>query len=290
MAAKTDHPVFQQPSDPDVKIWHYMDFANYVALLEEGALWFSRADKLSESFGDRLGDPFEGTISRGTLEVLREQYNLIEFEGQEPMSREHIEKVVEFHIGSTKEMRQWTYLNSWHMNERESAAMWRLYARTNEAVAIRSTYARLRDCLPEKAHVGKVDMRRLVGKWVKAASHVYLGVVRYIDYSTQPMPQGNVYYPFIYKRKSFEHEHELRAVIPATPVVERPEGGVYHQRELRNLEPGQLVPVSLEDLIEGIYVAPTAPPWFRKVVQTVTRKYDLAHKTAHSSLDDAPLL
>jgi|SRR5215211_2316605 len=121
MPANTDHPVFQQPSDPDVRIWRYMDFAKYVALLEEKALWFSRADKLGEAFGDRLGDPFEGTISRGTLELLREQYRLIEFEGQKPISRERIEELVEFNISSTKEMREWTYLSSWHMNERESA-------------------------------------------------------------------------------------------------------------------------------------------------------------------------
>jgi len=104
------------------------------------------------------------------------------------------------------------------------------------------------------------------------------------------MPQGNAFYPFIYKRKSFEHEHELRAVISASPLVEKPEGGAYHLRELKNLESGRLVRVSLEDLIEGVYVAPTAPTWFRKVVQAVTRKYGLAHKTSHSSLDEAPLL
>jgi hypothetical protein len=296
MAANTDHPVYRQPHNPNVKIWRYMDFAKYVALLEESALWFSRADKLGESSGDRWGDPFEGTISRGTLQMLSNLRSSIRIESQESVSKERIlelieyEKLVEFHIESTKVMREWTYVNSWHMNERESAAMWRLYARTNEAVAVQSTYAKLRDCLPASTEVGKVDMSGLSGTWVTEASPVYLGVVQYIDYATEPMPQGNAFHPFIYKRKSFEHEHELRAVIHAVPLVEKPEGGAYLPQELTNLESGRLVQVVLEDLIEGVYVAPTAPTWFRKVVQAVTRKYGLAHKTSHSSLDEAPLL
>jgi hypothetical protein len=53
MPASTDYYGFlKQPSDSDAKVWRYADFAKYVSMLEKGALWFTRADKLGESFED----------------------------------------------------------------------------------------------------------------------------------------------------------------------------------------------------------------------------------------------
>ena len=43
------------------------------------------------------------------------------------------------------------------MNENESAAMWKLYSSSSEAVCIRSTYRRLRLCLPQCVLVGEVN-------------------------------------------------------------------------------------------------------------------------------------
>ena len=60
-------------------------------------------------------------------------------------------------------LRKGSFACTWHMSEHESAAMWKLYARTEEAVCIRSTYARLQKALPDD---------------------VYLGRVQYIDYVT----------------------------------------------------------------------------------------------------------
>jgi len=106
MPANTVHPVFQQPVNPDVKVWRYMDFAKYAALLEESALWFSRADKLGESFGDRLGDPFEGTISHATLEAYRTEYlSSVGDEGGAATTRKEIEQLVEAFVGSNRLMR-----------------------------------------------------------------------------------------------------------------------------------------------------------------------------------------
>lgn len=279
MPANIDHSVFKQPSNPDTKIWRYMDFAKYVSLLDSGALWFSRADKLSEGFEGKMGDTFEGTLSHGNVAVMRDYFsNYIKDDGQPLMTSKEVEDWIRVNIDSRRLPREWTYVNSWHMNERESAAMWKLYARTNEAVAIQSTYAKLRDCLPSQAMVGSPG-EGLPETWVQRESLVFLGEVQYIDYATEPIPFGSALYPFVYKRKSFEHEREVRAVVKAVALV-----------DIENLEPGRLITVSLQDLVENVYVAPTAPAWFRSVVEAVTRKYGLAHKVVRSSLDDAPLL
>ncbi len=109
------------------------------------------------------------------------------------------------------------------MNEHESAAMWKLYAQTNEAVAIQSTYQKLASCLPE---------------------NVFVGVVHYIDYETQWLPEGNAMWPFVHKRKSFEHERELRALFEDLPINEK-----VIQTGMPNNESGREVSIDPESLI-----------------------------------------
>src|SRR5215216_6605008 len=97
MPANTDYYGFlKQPSDPDAKVWRYMDFAKYVSMLEMNALWFTRADKLGESFEEKLGDPFEGIIAG---ETLRRHRGILEYvagqKRKELVSEEERQKFVE---------------------------------------------------------------------------------------------------------------------------------------------------------------------------------------------------
>jgi hypothetical protein len=109
---------------------------------------------------------------------------------------------------------------------------------------------------------------------------VYLGEVQYIDYETDWLPDSSLFYPVIHKRKSFEHERELRALFldsPEDPLT------------TNNLQEGYRVEVSLDDLIEAVYVAPTALDWFRDLVGAVKGKYGFAHKPIiRSSLGKDP--
>jgi hypothetical protein len=43
---KGRHPAFEPPADPQTKIWRYMDFTQFVSMLEEKGLLFTRADLL----------------------------------------------------------------------------------------------------------------------------------------------------------------------------------------------------------------------------------------------------
>jgi len=160
-----------------------------------------------------------------------------------------------------QEFRKRVYINCWHMNERESFAMWNLYVRSNEAIAIQSTYQLLRTCLP---------------------SLINAGSVQYIDYTLDFVPEDDLLRPFMYKRKSFEHERELRAIID---VEDDDETWVGHT--VGSI--GRTVPVSLDDLVEKIYVAPTSPSWFAELVRSVMSKYGLEKPVVMSSLDEKPV-
>jgi hypothetical protein len=247
MPAATGHPVFPPPDNPDVRIWRYMDFAKYAAMLESGGLFFSRADL--------LGDPFEGARSRANYTRRQEVYG-----AEAPgvmLSGDYMASLFQG-------QRQWTLVNCWHMGDHESAAMWRLYARSNQAVAVQSTFNRLHFVLPEDAFVGPVC---------------------YIDYEQDWVPEGNALAPFVCKRKSFEHEHELRAVISVLPPQR--DGAILI--DAPNPERGRSVPVDLKHLVEAVYVAPTAPTWVAELVRNVTARCGFAFVVHQSALDAAPL-
>jgi hypothetical protein len=141
------------------------------------------------------------------------------------------------------------------MNEFESAAMWKLHLKSDEGVAIQSTYKRLADSFKE------------------TVPEVWIGVVNYIDYEVQRIPTENALYPFIYKRKSFEHERELRAVI----------------WDDTNQTNGLQVRINAEELVENVFVSPTAQNWFEELVKSVMMKYGFSKNVIKSSLAKDPL-
>ncbi len=151
--------------------------------------------------------------------------------------------------------------------------MWKVYLKSNEGIAIQSREGGLHDCL------------RASGKEILVES------VKYIDYETDSLPDAGLLTPFLHKRKSFEHERELRALFAdnsaLTEIVtkdrkSRP-GGI-------SFASGLPIPVDLDRLIERVFVAPTAPGWFQELVKSVLEKYDLKNKEViKSSINTDPV-
>ena len=228
-----------------------MDFTKFVSMLDSQALFFTRADK--------LGDPFEGSYSRGNERLRLDAFKEF-FKG---LPEEKVAQVRSGMQGFAKWFRNWVFVNCWHMNPGESAAMWKLYVKSNESVAIKSSFQRLFDVLDEE---------------------VFVGLVEYIDFERDWVPEGNSFYPFVHKRRSFAHEQEVRAVFQ--PVL--PSSG--ESLDLTNVPSydGVERKVALDRLIEEVYVAPTSPAWFKALVGRVTAKYGLTARITQSSLDANP--
>jgi hypothetical protein len=143
--------------------------------------------------------------------------------------------------GISQQWRLGYFVSCWYLSDYESDAMWRLYGGSNNCVAIRSTYARLRACLPD---------------------HIFLGKVRYIDYESEDFPSLNMFENVVHKRRAFEHEREVRAIAWAM---------VGEQHIVANSdELGYFPSLNVEGLIQGVYVHPLADDWFLKsVTQTI---------------------
>ena len=96
--------------------------------------------------------------------------------------------------GSTSNTKN-IYINCWHQNEYESAAMWDLYIKSNEGIAIQSS------------------VTKLCGSFNDYKHDVYIGQTKYIESHKESLPSNNSLLPYLDKRKSFSHEQEIRAMI-----------------------------------------------------------------------------
>lgn len=262
--------IFVQPENDDIQVWRYMDFTKFVSFIDSQSLYFARADKFD--------DPFEGSLPKMNV-VAREsvQLRILSSPHFPPEAREMYLK----QVASTGEINQYWRkfyaINCWHMNEHESAAMWRLYLKSNEGIAVQSTYRKLRESI--------IDDEK-----------VYLGQVKYIDYEKESIghyydPDSandfvfNMFAPFVYKRKSFEHEREIRALIERPPTTSEEQIGRYQDTIAHGVE----IKVDIKQLVENIYVAPSAPDWLSSLVSKVAQRYGFTFQVVRSRLSEQPL-
>ncbi|WP_170959949.1 hypothetical protein [Bacillus cereus] len=245
--------VFIKPEYFNVKIWRYIDFNKFIDILERNSLYFTRSDKFD--------DPFEGisqTVTKGErLRCFNDMYNRLDSERKDAIQQSA--KDLDWKI------REWTYINCWHMNE--SDAMWKLYFKSDVEIAIQSTF------------------NHLCNSFSNVEEGICIGKVNYIDYEIDGMHNNrHILSPFVYKRKEFAHERELRAVMMKFPHYE-----TVHDYNRKSFDCGVHVRVNLEELIDTIYIAPTAPAWTVELVKLMLIKYELGHKKVlQSSLIEKP--
>ena len=239
------HPEFEEPEDNTI-IWRYVDFTKFISYLEKKALFFVRSDQLSDKYEGK----FTETDSNIWEEKLKPKTKLNQME-----IYDRFRKIVN--------------ISSWHINDNESAAMWETCLQSNEGVAIKSTFKRLKDSF----NFHKED-------------EIHIGKVKYIDYSKDTIPTGNIFNPFLYKRKAFEHEKELRAVIMKFASQDETYG-----KHILYVDPkwfGIHVKTDLDVLIDKIVVSPSVPDWFIDLVLSIVKKYGLIKKVEQSELSKEP--
>lgn len=114
------------------KIWRYLDLARFLDLLTSSQIYFSRIDKFE--------DPYEGFVPANDdyLKGIAHLFNYIN---------------------------KFYYANCWHINENESAAMWKLYLDSRNGIAIQSTVNRLKKSLhytAEKIYISEIQIKIIV--------------------------------------------------------------------------------------------------------------------------------
>ena len=250
-----EHLAFESPEDENIKVWRYTDFTKLLSLLDKSALYFCRLDQLK--------DPFEGSLTRSNVEARK---SFIEDMWKDKIENKEIAELMEREPEFNKNIRKSCFVNCWHINEHESAAMWKLYLKSNEGIAVQSTFAKLRECFNTEPDHG-----------------IFIGKINYIDYDSYSMKRDNLLRVFQHKRKSFEYEQELRALVWD---IESFKKSVGFSNE--DIQKGIYVNIDLSVLIDKIILAPQTSGWFHELVQSVTKRYKLEDVVETSSIDKQP--
>jgi hypothetical protein len=259
----SEHPSFEPPADRDVSVWRYMDLAKFLWMLQKNALFFARADQLGDPYEGHYTEPYVESLNRFMQELTKNPSNRMD----EQQAREFATRVLTNHLTIKKE----AFVNCWHMNEEESAAMWKLYTSHHQSVCVRSTYRQLAEQLPGSCKLGQI---------------------KYVDYRQAMIPSSNVLNFINYKRRSYAHERELRAVIwsKETENVQGETRPLFRGQTVcrSGEEIGKVVPVDLQNLISGVLVSPSSDDNFREIVQGLCDVYGLAVEVLMSGANAPP--
>jgi hypothetical protein len=213
-------------------IWRYIDLAKLIHLAANRTLHFTRIDQFK--------DKFEGSYPIGNLKDWEYKYP---------------------GVGDFSGWRKFACVSCWYESENESAAMWELYSRSGQGMAIRSTKDKLKDSL-------------------LFAEEVFFSNVKYIDFLRDKADISTPLEVFLYKRIEFASEREFRAALFDLPGCEEFKDGFPILGSVEKQEGfpknGKDMPVKPEVLIEKVILSPYSKPWYKEMVKDVLGKYDLS--------------
>jgi hypothetical protein len=237
------HPAFPQPDDTSITIWRYMNFDKFEWLVNNRRLYMSSAALLS--------DPREGTNPEGNLKWWDRKALKADTHEQEEIIKKNRDSLSLM----ARKFRDHYYVSCWHMSQYENNEMWEHYAPEPTAVALRTTYKTLKECLPYH--------------------YIDMCVVRYIDYTCDPLPTLNMFEYITHKDIYYKFEQEARAVAFPPPIEKF--GLSHFQNNLFQLEDSPEIifyapSVDLGQLIHGVVMSPDATPEFKEDIAKICLK------------------
>ena len=199
--------------------------------------------KLFMSRSDKFEDQYEGTFSEPTFEEIKKI----------------AENNPEF-LDVYKTQRKNVVISSWHINEYESFAMWQIFTQNSEGLAIQSTIGSLQDSLS-----------------IENQFEQHIGEINYIDYKKEYIPFDDDFFPFLFKRKSFQYEREVRIISNLSS----------HNLSINE---GVKIDVDINKLIEKIYIHPKSENWYKNLVIQLVKQLGFDFKIGKSDLESDILI
>ena len=221
-------------------LWRYMSFEKFANILATGSLFFTQADKYD--------DKFEGYIPEAIMRYYRSP-----------------------NISIDPKLRQYIMCNCWHHGGGELMAMWDKYHLRNGGIAIKTTMGNLKNCLPDTPNIfiGKVDYD------VESIENQ-----NQIEIPEDLSIENLLHYLYFYKRKPFEYEQEVRAIIDITSISRDVSYGF-----------GILLEINVKTLIgenSEVIISPHADKWVTGTLELIVERYGFQFPVNRSKLLDPP--
>lgn len=292
----------QKEVSNDEVLWRYMDLSKLLDILVHNQLSFPRTDLFEDNY-EGHPDRYVDYVKKSYMEnaFLRSFGELNGF-----TTTGMIKNSIQIANLSS-------YISCWHMNKHESAAMWKLYCSSADAVAIKTTVGKLNQVL------GNSNQDLIKGEIIYDFDFVMVPTISHINYLDS----------LFIKRPSFVHENEYRIIYhdadnfkkyydkmtydfdkyhnfkissgsykEVTPKLVRDlESGIYYDLETKtNLLKSTLdtlkseanlvkhIDVDPRQFVDEIIISPTSPDWFVETVQSTLEKLGYNFKVNKSKL------
>jgi len=236
-------PVFYPQTD--YSIVKYLDLTKFLSLLHRRSLFFCRLDKLE--------DQYERTTAIPNFDSRVKRFHAIRDSGyfNDQMTDEGIIEQVKSQLEIEEKLKSINCVCCWNKKDNESAALWKIYSDFSKGIMIKSSISRLEKSLK----VTKEEIR--------------LSEIRYLNYRSDRMPDGNTMYPLIHKQIAYAYEDEVRI------IYETKHDRWVHDWTKEYVQEGIYIAIDLNELIEEIIVGPYSPNWFHELVKDVSIKFGL---------------
>ena len=254
-------PDIEIPKDEEV-LWRYMSLEKFANILAKKHLFFARVDTFE--------DPFEGVLPLPLEQLYQSHMDDLDADMQQAI----------FKLWDN--MRKHSMCNSWYCGKHQSMAMWEKHHMRSSGVAIKTNMKNLKDSLPCKPDV-------------------FIGKIKYefeTPNTSDTLDAHVIYSALFYKRRSFEHENEVRAIIDNSQLIDKLfKGKRYVSREeLIKLdfpeisEKGNKLKIDVATLISKVVTSPYTDQWVADTVKSIVRKYGYKFNVCRSNILDKPNL
>lgn len=235
------HEIDKTLSKDDV-LRRYLDLPKFISVLKKRALYLCRSDLLP--------DKYEGAFTPSLKKQIQDSYekNNIDFT----------------YDTFKKELREGVFLNCWSFGYDDNMAMWRLYGKTNDCVAVTTTVGRIEKAMNDFSEGGQFLLKK----------------VTYIKHWQDPEISIKPYcHIFTYKLVGYSFENEARI------ILDRFQNTFQTSEKIE----GVFMPVNLSAFIKSLVVSPESSSWFREVVKDVALKYGLKCPVRNSMMSKEPI-
>lgn len=252
-------PDIETPKDKEI-LWRYMSLEKFANILAKKSLFFARVDTFE--------DPFEGVLPP-PLEQLYQSY-------MDDLNKDVQQAVFKL----WNNVRKHSMCSSWYCGKHQSMAMWEKHHMRNSGVAIKTNMGNLKNSLP-------------------CQPDIFIGKIKYKFESPdilEALDTNTIYSALFYKRESFEHENEVRAIIDNSQLIDELFKGkrAVSPEELINLdfpeipEKGTKLEIDVATLISKVFTSPYTDQWVADTVKSMVRKYGYKFNVCRSNILDKP--
>jgi hypothetical protein len=228
-----EHAFLQQPAETD-RLWRYMTPTTFLAMLLHRSVYFPPLACFE--------DPFEGVPPRAIVEKMRK----LRASG---------------HADAPEDLRVWGPMielvrnsvcaSTWHIGDDESEAMWKLYGRHADGLAIVSSLGAMRRVFRDHDVTGGC-----------------------VDYSDRAFEAGTTEQNLLQwattKRPSYRYENEFRLLVRSEPRDGKPQGVA--------------LPIDPHALIEEVVLSPRMQGWQIDLFRTLLERLEFSRPIRESSL------